>query len=383
MKHAEKNEVDLMLRGLARQQRAVPSQESLSAHLDVDEMSAYAEDALPAAARARYTSHLADCNDCRKLVASLATAAGAPARSSEVVATPARESLGQKLRQLFSPTVLRYAVPAVLLFAVITIGLLALRQQQEPGTVALRTDTQERAPESANFSDPQQPLIPVTTPSSTSGSSDAARTAQETEQSKSTETRQQPTPASAPAPVAGAGTGAGTVAAPPPPEPSYAKDPDEGKRASAAKPADSVSEETERQTRDERAREDNARARSENEKDKVATAREQGARVDRSATAPAQNQPMAGRAMRTQTLESKKEKGDEVETRTVAGRRFRRENNMWVDTAYGAGASFTNVRRGSDQFRALIADEPGLRTVSEQLGGTVIVVWKGRAYKIQ
>ena len=40
-----------------------------------------------------------------------------------------------------------------------------------------------------------------------------------------------------------------------------------------------------------------------------------------------------------------------------------------------------NVQRGSEQYRALIADEPGLRTITQQLGGEVIVVWRGHAYR--
>ena len=68
-------------------------------------------------------------------------------------------------------------------------------------------------------------------------------------------------------------------------------------------------------------------------------------------------------------------------TRTVGGRQFVRRGGSWVDVAYGSQMT-TNVRRGSDQYRALVADEPGLRAVANQLGGDVIVVWKGRAYRI-
>jgi hypothetical protein len=41
----------------------------------------------------------------------------------------------------------------------------------------------------------------------------------------------------------------------------------------------------------------------------------------------------------------------------------------------------TNVARGSEQYRALVADEPGLRAIAERLGGEVIVSWKTRAYR--
>ena len=72
-----------------------------------------------------------------------------------------------------------------------------------------------------------------------------------------------------------------------------------------------------------------------------------------------------------------------MDTRAVAGRRFHRVRGIWLDTAYDASASVTRVSRGSEQFRALVADEPGIKTVAEQLEGEVIVVWKGRTYRIR
>ncbi|HEX6285174.1 MAG TPA: hypothetical protein VFZ71_09880, partial [Pyrinomonadaceae bacterium] len=74
---------------------------------------------------------------------------------------------------------------------------------------------------------------------------------------------------------------------------------------------------------------------------------------------------------------------DESETRSVAGRRFRKERGIWTDTAYDSATATVNVARGSEQFRALVADEPGIKTIAEQLDGEVIVVWKGRAYRIR
>jgi hypothetical protein len=72
-----------------------------------------------------------------------------------------------------------------------------------------------------------------------------------------------------------------------------------------------------------------------------------------------------------------------AETRTVSGRRFRRAGSAWVDTAYNSSQSVTVVRRNSEQYRALAADEPELRRISDALGGEITVVWKGRAYRIR
>jgi hypothetical protein len=73
---------------------------------------------------------------------------------------------------------------------------------------------------------------------------------------------------------------------------------------------------------------------------------------------------------------------DEGETRTVAGRRFRKQRGMWVDIAY-AGAATTDFTRGSEQYRGLVADEPEIKKIADQLDGQIIVVWKGRAYRIR
>jgi hypothetical protein len=78
-----------------------------------------------------------------------------------------------------------------------------------------------------------------------------------------------------------------------------------------------------------------------------------------------------------------KNKVEVVETRSVSGRRFIREGNAWVDIDYDSSRSTIRVTRGSDQFRALVADEPGIRAIADQLSGTIIVLWKNRAYRIQ
>ena len=131
MKQGNYNEVDLLLRSLARGRDEGPLLEgsnspggnrAVSNHLDADELNSYAEGVLPSPARARCTEHLADCDMCRGIVVRLTAASGKVTRSP----TSEQESgLGfwQKLAVLFSPAVLRYAAPALVLTAVIGIGL--------------------------------------------------------------------------------------------------------------------------------------------------------------------------------------------------------------------------------------------------------------------
>src|SRR6266436_813799 len=145
MKQAKNNEIDLLLRKLARQVptdstkgaravNAVPDHES-GKHLDTDELNAYAENALPSTARILYTEHLADCERCRKLVAELSVASGASVRHATVeIRVPS--GFRKYLSSFFSPAVLRYVIPAFAVIAVAAVALVILRQKPSADFVA-------------------------------------------------------------------------------------------------------------------------------------------------------------------------------------------------------------------------------------------------------
>src|SRR5262252_1686761 len=98
-------QIDLLLR---RYSQAAPG-DSASEHLDADELSAFAEGALPAAARARYISHLADCDRCRRQASALAISSGASVRVEEAQAKVGEgRTFWQTLRGIFALPALRY-----------------------------------------------------------------------------------------------------------------------------------------------------------------------------------------------------------------------------------------------------------------------------------
>src|SRR6266436_844984 len=118
MKQQEYNEIDALLRNLAGGRKSANSEaDSASrefvvkgAHLDVDELSSYAERALPPSARARCTAHLADCDDCRKIVAQLSLAAGPLTNENSAGGAPVGGlTWVQKLSALISPRLIGYA----------------------------------------------------------------------------------------------------------------------------------------------------------------------------------------------------------------------------------------------------------------------------------
>ena len=151
MKQAGNNEMDLLLRALARPgslgtrgQAGPDNGEAFADHLDADELNAFAEGVVPEAARARYTEHLADCRSCRRIVVSLTQAAGTT--TSATLKGETREgSFWRNIASWFSLPVLRYAVPALALAAVIGLGLLAFRQQRSTDFVA------QHQPNSSDF----------------------------------------------------------------------------------------------------------------------------------------------------------------------------------------------------------------------------------------
>ncbi len=396
MKQADNNEVDILLRSLARRipDELPPSPGSTSAsenravsdHLDADELNSYAEGVVPALARARYTEHLADCETCRRIVVGLTQAAGA-ATQHEVLDRSSGVGFWHKFAALFSPTVLRYAVPALVLTAVIAISMMALRKPRHSEFVAQNEPTNS----SASSSEPKPTELrssieaPPTAPAGTespsnadskvekknlpvakNGLAQASGTPPDTNKTKSSLAKDSPQPGQA-AGIAGS-------------RPSFAPEPASPAAAPSSRPFLSDADKMRATPKEQPAgREDQELQRKQNQNQPSEATASQ---------APSKNTTVSTRRIQGLAMESKsdakdkKESLNEVETRNVSGRHFRRQGNVWVDTAYESSRATINVARGSEHFRSLVADEPGIRAIADQLSGEVVVVWKGRAYRI-
>jgi hypothetical protein len=68
-----------------------------------------------------------------------------------------------------------------------------------------------------------------------------------------------------------------------------------------------------------------------------------------------------------------------AESRQIGGKTFTRKEGVWYDASYN-GQTTTNISRGSDDYKKL---DSGLRSIAGNLGGTVVLVWKNKAYRIQ
>src|ERR1700674_5675898 len=127
-------------------------------HLDADELSAFAEGAVPAAARSRYVSHLAECHDCRTLATQLSIAAGATANAGAGAIETGSGSLWQKLTSFFAPPMLRYAAFAAVLVVAVGVTFLALRNQR--GDSALVARNEQTAEKEVSAVRPGEPSAP-------------------------------------------------------------------------------------------------------------------------------------------------------------------------------------------------------------------------------
>lgn len=399
-----------------------------SAHLDADELNAFAENAAPEAARSRYLSHLADCDDCRRTATRLALDANAtPARDEPDVLREktVAGSWRERLAALFAPGAWRYAMPVVALLGVGVVALVLMKQvprenqmaaRQEEGQLARSTEADQQhatsiaQPESA--ATPSQPQTYVGNDAPAASSREVVRSdtpaAANQAEAKAGGAVTPASPGVAP-PGEGASATAGALQPqaaqrrvedlPPPaasvPAPAMAPAPQ-------PKLQDNVAAEKEepKSVRDEEVAErTNAQMKSRRAAPKrgeptgstttqtralnrVALNPDDASSADRSGGARARpSESRAGDDREKRDSES----GDNssAETRKVAGRKFRRQGDSWIDTAYNSSQATTVVRRNSEQYRALVADEAEIGRIAGALGGEVVVVWKGRAYRIK
>ncbi len=428
------------------------SQRAATAHLDVDELSAYAENALPSTTRARYISHLADCESCRKHATSIAMAAdvaGALEKSAASDRTPADATVVPSswrawLVSFFSPRALRYAMPVLALLVTGTLIFMLMRvRQQSDGSIAAIMETKEvgratvRSDEprvASDESDNQPGVAAINAPTPDAVNQEAPQTSSATVPSRQTGESKKTEPFAsvsenddAPSRSVATGSPDTSVSQQAPPEVATlstaetrqarsgaeaeslrAERRDAAPSPSATPPVKEVAKAADKNEARESKAEEVAvtggnkvfnappamrRKQSGAPRDELAATEKQNRKTeevivtrpaapkdgpeDEASGTSARNRRRAPR----ETSDSVSEPS--VETRRVAGRRFRRQGGAWVDAEYKSSTSLTNVTRGSEQYRALVADEPELRRVAEQLGGDVIVVWKNRAYRIR
>ncbi|MFN2455926.1 MAG: hypothetical protein ABR577_17080 [Pyrinomonadaceae bacterium] len=450
MKQDSDNMIDFLLRRHAQKNLVVPTAHSAETpieagtriqstsnnaiHLDADELASFAENAVPANTRARYITHLADCDACRSILISLAQTnadAHQTAMQSSTQSHSVRASWRETFAAFWSARNLRFAAPAFAVLAVAIIialiaGVAMRRHRNEEILVASNHEEQTRIDPIAAPGETQTPSTEnITAAEKSANQSPASRT--------SGNTAIQPNGSTAPVKQAGdAGTSgagmtarsdaiaqdkAGTKSIPDPT--ALARDERQAAAADddairivpqnsfpsvASAPSPSAAQST---TASESANVPGVAAGVVAAVNNAASSKKMNTRISSndaagvaasSAAKPEQSQASVARRRATRAptetdaappppsprgaVADNAAKAPEV--RRVSGREFRKQGGVWVDTAYASPPqTLTSVARGSEQYRALVADEPAIRKIADQLGGEIIVVWKRRAYRIR
>jgi len=374
MKEETKNEMDLLLRRLGRR-KDTPVSNVAADHLDADELSTFAENALPAGARARYTAHLAECSRCRELVVQLSSSVGVVA-ATDMTNVSKPSAWRTFLASLFTPMVLRYAVPALGLIVVAAIGFVVLRRNQPAQMITRVTNNEQPTPLSA------------AEPSATAGnvSPEAMRSPDGLvdRQAKNQPVHAAPPP-NAPPVVSVETEVSRDAAAAQPKQQEQTASANEPPRP--AKAAPSATPEESQKTADTEVSKKEVRGLAATAPSSDRAFRDEAQREDKGNFArvrknKAESSEETG-APDTASIGSLHSDAVSANKRSVAGRRFQKKGGVWIDTAYDSSKDSVTLTRGSEQYRALVADEPAIKTIADELDGEIIVVWKARTYRIR
>lgn len=379
-------EIDTLLRKAQRDAPVLVGDFASSRHLDADEISAFAENAMPEYSRALYTAHLADCDRCRKILSNLLmmNAEAAPAAASPGVITIAERSLPW-YRKLFLFPNLAYVMGSLVLvfggFLAFTIVRSSMTGDSATVSQIAETESTKGGP---NFQTEPAFSGDATTAANVAANSNSSMSAMSNRSSGELSGEKGPN---------GGGGGGRTDTN------SFALDgaaADAAAPAAAAPPPPMTVTSQPAMPKDARERDD-LKAKTEDKLAEVSTQEADKSssnlslmKKDNLPGVPAQSGPMRNSENQyNRQLENldrraaaKRSARDEEESsgrRVVSGKTFERKQGVWYDTTY-QGRPTINVRRGSDEYNRL---DVGLRSIANSLGGTVVVVWGAKAYRIQ
>jgi len=334
--------------------------------------------------------HFAGCDRCRRILSqTMRLNSEADAHAASVVSAPVFEPVVPWYQTLFKTRNLALAMGGLVLTFGGILGLVVLQNRNAPVNMSQENPAAAKpaAPaltgESANAADvavaqtSNSNAAATLTPPSTNTSGTNTQIAGEPSVDKSTMLGGVTADADS---TAGASPDAGLIAmakerpkdqpapvtaAPPPPP------------AAKSITLDGVAAETVEKKAD-----DDKNLKTESELRELASARRKQSEAPRGRdlpAAPSKSGPArAGPLNTTQSNQTQNQAFDMPVTRIVSGKSFNNRNGVWYDSAYRNQATI-NHRRGTSEYKKL---DGGLRKIADNLGGTVVLMWKDKAYRI-
>lgn len=390
-------EINALLRQAARSGEFVSTTEQN--HLDADEISAFAENALPEKTRNVYIKHFAECDRCRTILSNtilLNNEAEIEAASS-AVAVPLSEIIAAKIpwyRKMFLMPNLAYTMGGLVLVFGGMLGFLVLQNVNKTGMSDVSQIQKNEPARSSGPNASDDGIFYNSNSAASNANATASNTATMTTNSSSNST----------ASMSNSATSNSSISPLEKPLVQPENVTGETQKQDAAKPTDDVMLARKSESKD-------AKEEELSDKNKVAEARNDEVAkattdsVTASPPAPpqpsisqksAEDLPLNGRRMEKfpQTVPGEKKRdraisGATNNTRQIGGKIFNRVGGVWIDSDYNKYSGATSnamtpstrtIRRGSSEYQKL---DRQVRIIAESLDGAVIIVWRDGAYRIQ
>ncbi|PYS88525.1 MAG: hypothetical protein DMF62_09510 [Acidobacteria bacterium] len=388
-------EMDALLRRAAG--RGVLVGDDPKKHMDADAIAAFAENALPEKSRMIYTQHLAVCKPCRTTLAGLITLNAESEPAMAAAAAPATAASVPWYRALFASRNLAYTMGALVLVFGGLLGFIVLRNSYlgENTTLSKVEDVQtaQNAPARAEGANS---LTSTTNANSNSTGIEPG----EIPRSVGVADEQLPAePNAIAAPPPGFSAASNTAGAPDKDQSPVGLDKEKAAAGQPAEPVDAPKREEEERaknevklaaTEQEMRKQDAAGNVFRNQQNQMTPgagnkttgpSRADVQRDNRAYDARQLDDRALMKAKKSESPAVAAESTDSV-TATVkraGGKTFELKQGVWYDTAF-QGQKTKNVRRSSDDYRKL---DGGLRSIADTIGGTVVVIWNGKAFRVQ
>lgn len=349
-------------------------------HLDADSIAAFVENALPDKAKLLYMEHFADCDRCRKQLSfAISMNAEADQPAASIVSDAVAASVVPWYQKLFGSQNLAIAMGALVLSFGGLIGYLAIQNKDasRSSDVAMEKAPVASAPYStgslANTATQNSAnvAVPIANAASTAANviansnsvmvspglnqpmNTTLRPGEKGEKDERKEVVKSDSDAVTSVDSASADSSSGVT--PPPP-------------AMASAPAKPISSPESLKSKDNELALTGRKTSEEN----------MSARADSQKTAAKRNSGPS-RASGNVQQQMDGQVFDKSTTQRIGGKTFDNRNGIWHDRAFN-GQSTVSVTRGSGEYKKL---DSSIKRVAENLGGTVVVVWKNKAYRIQ
>ena len=350
-------EIDALLRNARNAGGSEAELRPDSSHLFPDEIAAFAENALPDKARTLYIQHFAECERCRKILSNVISmrAVEEPADVSAAAPVPSADEHEPWYRGLFRLPQLAAALGALVLVFSGLLAFMLIQRADDQKSSELSKIAEQEATGAVPVASEEQELTFNSANMAANATRTSANTAGNTVLTLNSNS---------------------ATAAPALPGKNEAS-PDVLRSEPAARAANDVAGEIE-------AAEKAAAAEVKTRRDeaRVAMAPAAGAAPTSAAAQSNENSKPAIAAesdsAKNMSLAKRSAKPAVPEKRS-GGKTFRQQNGVWFDTAY-TGQQTLNYKRGTESYLRL---DGTLRKTADAIGGTVVIIWNNRAYRIE